>query len=205
MNPIVLQVALIFLPGLVWATIDARYGRGARPAEFQLILRAFLFGLVAHGVTFLIYAAAGLTYDVPKFGGEKDPILEARLADEVVVALGVALVLAVLWLYFSNYKLIVRFLQAIKATSRYGDEDVWDYTFNSKDASVEYVHVRDFANELTYAGWVDVYSDSGALRELTLRDVRVHGFDGELKYEMPRMYLARKSDDIHIEFPSKGT
>lgn len=205
MNPLVLQIALVFLPGIIWATIDARFGRGVRPTDFHLIVRAFLFGLVAHGVTFLVYGALGWPYEVPKFGWEKDSLFEARLVDEVGAAVVVASVLAIGWLYLSNYKLIVRALQLIKATRRFGDEDVWDYTFNSRDASVEYVHVRDFANELTYAGWVDVYSDSGSLRELTLRDVQVYGFDGDLKYATPRVYLARKPEDIHIEFPSKGS
>ncbi len=127
------------------------------------------------------------------------------MVDEVGASVLAASVLAIGWLYLSNYKLIMRALQLIKATRRFGDEDVWDYTFNSRDPSVEYVHVRDFANELTYAGWVYVYSDSGSLRELTLRDVQVYGFDGVLKYETARVYLARKAEDIHIEFPSKGS
>lgn len=212
MSPFVLQIAIVFLPGIIWATIDARFGRGVRPTEFYLVLRAFLFGLVAHGITFLIYGVLNWPYELPQiteatkpvWGDSPQPIFEARLVHEILMAIGVASILAIGWLYLSNYKIIVRGLQAIRATRRYGDEDVWDYTFNSRDASVEYVHVRDFANELTYAGWVDVYSDSGTQRELTLRDVQVFDFEGIMKYETPRMYLAMKSEDIHIEFPSAG-
>lgn len=58
----------------------------------------------------------------------------------------------------------------IKATKTYGDEDVWDFTFNSSDAAVEYVHFRDFANRIVYAGGVREFSETDKLRELVLRD-----------------------------------
>jgi hypothetical protein len=67
------------------------------------------------------------------------------LGDEIVLAVGVAIVLSVLWVYSETYKLITRFLLAIKATKRCGDEDVWDYVFNSPSPISEYVNVRDFS------------------------------------------------------------
>jgi hypothetical protein len=79
-----------------------------------------------------------------------------------------------------------------------------DYIFNSPFPAVEYVHVRDFANQFVFAGWVTTFSESGKLRELVLRDVQVFDFDGALLYEVPLMYVARKPEDIHVEFPSGG-
>jgi hypothetical protein len=107
----------------------------------------------------------------------------------------------VLWLYASTYKLLTQLLQQIKATKRYGDEDVWDYTFNSGRPDVEYVHVRDFDKKITYAGWVEAFSESEKQRELRLRDVLVYDFEGKVLFETPRVYLARKADNIDIEFP----
>jgi hypothetical protein len=97
--------------------------------------------------------------------------------------------------------LLTRFLQLIGATKKYGDEDVWDFTFNSRDTAVEYVHVRDFANQCVYAGWVNTFSETDRLRELVLLDVIVYDFDGQELYRVPRLYLARAPDSIHIEFP----
>ena len=58
-------------------------------------------------------------------------IVPNDFVDEVLISIGISIVLAVLWIYTTNYKILVRFLMLIKATRRYGDEDVWDFMFNS--------------------------------------------------------------------------
>ena len=113
----------------------------------------------------------------------------------------VSILCATLWLYASTYKLPTQLLQRLKATKRYGDEDVWDYTFNSGRAEVEYVHVRDFDKKIAHAGWVEAFSESGKQRELRLRDVLVYDFEGKVLFETRRVYLARKADNIDVEFP----
>jgi|ERR1700733_4600881 hypothetical protein len=100
-----------------------------------------------------------------------------------------------------NHSTAAKFLQWIKATKRYGDEDVWDYTFNSGRPEVEYIHLRDFEKKITYAGWVEAFSETEKQREVRLRDVIVYDFDGNTLFETPRVYLARKMDNIDIEFP----
>jgi hypothetical protein len=114
------------------------------------------------------------------------------------------LILAILWLYGATYKIGTRFLQKIGATKTFGDEDVWDFTFNSSVAAVEYVHFRDFANQIVYAGWVREYSETDKLRELVLRDAEIYDFDGNKLFETPLVYFARNPENIHIEFPFRG-
>ncbi len=97
---------------------------------------------------------------------------------QIAIATVVGFILGVIWLYAVNYKWMTRFLQTIGATKTYGDEDVWDFTFNSSDATSEYVHVRDFENKIVYAGWVAVFSETGKMREVVLRDAIVYDFDG---------------------------
>lgn len=52
-----------------------------------------------------------------------------------------------------------------------------------------------------YAGYVNVYSESGRLRELLLRDAEIYDFDGNKMFNMPAIYIERRPDDIHVEFP----
>lgn len=199
---LILQLAVIFLPGIVWARLDASYAAKIKPSEGQFFLGAFLFGLTTYAVEFVIFTAMGR------------PFLMAALADagtrevvsrdillEVVWALLIGIVLSIVWLYAARYKLLTRFLQRIGATRKFGDEDVWDYTFNSKDVAVEYVHFRDFESECVYAGWVNTFSETDRVRELVLLDVVISNFDGQELYRTPRLYLARPPDAIHIEFP----
>ena len=113
----------------------------------------------------------------------------------------IAFVLAILWLYFHNHKILGWFLQKIQATKKFGDEDVWDFVFNSSMEEVEYIHIRDFKKELVYAGWVRAFSETDELRELFLQNVVLYNFKGQELYKVPKIYLARSPEDITIEFP----
>lgn len=64
------------------------------------------------------------------------------------------------------------------------------------------MHFRDFANRVTYAGYVRTFSETEKLRELVLADVIVYDFDGNAMYQVPSLYLARGRENIHIEFPA---
>ena len=120
-----------------------------------------MFGLAAYLVTFCAYWLAsffvpGLNFQLFQFKKDVE-FLDAASVKLIFAASLVSMVCSVLWLYSSTYKLVTRFLQWIRATKRYGDEDVWDYTFNSGRAEVEYIHLRDFDKKITYAGWVEAF------------------------------------------------
>ncbi|HEX4111684.1 MAG TPA: DUF6338 family protein [Stellaceae bacterium] len=190
------QLAIIFLPGLIWAGLDSRYARKSKSSEFHYVLRAFLFGMASYGVTFGLFAVFGRPFSLADFSdaATKGVFTRAIFLDIAAGTL-VGLLLAILWLYNSKYKLGTQFLQKIRATKTYGDEDVWDFTFNSAIAAVEYVHFRDFTNKIVYAGWVNEFSESEKLRELVLRDVRVYDFEGRFLFEMPLIYVARNPEN----------
>ena len=124
---------------------------------------------------------------------------------ELVIASGVSMVLAVAASYAHQWKLINRFGQSIGATSRYGDEDVWEYFHNSFETGL-WMFVRDHKLGLVYFGWIDSYSESGQDRELLLRDVQVFSNEeDELLYEVPVLYVARQRDDFTLEIPEQAT
>ncbi len=203
---LILQLAIIFLPGIIWARFDASYAAKVKPSEGQFLLKTFLFGITTYAVEFVIFTATGRRFQMADLAdATTHEVVSLDVLFEVLWALVIGLVLSIAWLYAARYKLLTRVLQRIGATKKYGDEDVWDYTFNSKDAAVEYVHFRDFANQCVYAGWVNTFSETDRLRELVLLDVVVSNFDGEELYRTPRLYLARPVDAIHIEFPYVGT
>jgi hypothetical protein len=202
------QLVIIFIPGIIWERFDSSYGPNKATQQWDILRRTFVFGLSAYVVTFCIYWLAsfyftGLNFQVFQFKKDEE-FLDGAAIKLIFYASVVSVICAVASLYANNYKLLTQFLQRIKATKRYGDEDVWDLTFNSGKAEVEYIHVRDFDKRLTYAGWVEAFSETEKLRELRLRDVMVHDFEGNVLYETPRVYLARKMDNIDIEFPYRS-
>ena len=181
--------------------IHTKFGAKGEVTQFDMILNAFLFGIIAYGVLYIIYWKYGIPMHVVALDVDSKKLFQPELFIDIFAATGIAIVLSILHLY-GNYKLFTRFVQAIKATKTFGDEDVWDFVFNASSLStVDYLHFRDFENRVVYAGYVNLFSESGQLRELVLRDVIVYDFDGEEMYKVARMYLARERDNIHIEFP----
>jgi hypothetical protein len=199
------QLIIIFIPGIIWERIDAQFGPSRAIQQWDVLRRIFVFGLAAYVITFCIYWLAdlmvgGVGFQVFQLTKDAE-FLDAGSIKLIAIASLISLGCAILWLYASTYKLLTQLLQKMGATKRYGDEDVWDYTFNSGRAEVEYVHVRDFDKKITYAGWVEAFSESEKQRELRLRDVIVYDFESNILFETPRVYLARKADNIDIEFP----
>lgn len=201
MNLAVAQIALIFLPGIIWATIDCKYGAGLRPDQFTLILRSFLFGVAAHSVLYVIYGMFSVRYGYTEVAGANAQIDLVEFMDEIFWSLPLALVMSILWLYAVKNRLLARFLNRIGATKRYGDEDVWSFTFNSGQPHVEYVHVRDLPTGMTFAGWVNAYSENEMIRELLLKDAIVYNEAGDAISEAPHLYIAREKISIWIDFP----
>ena len=199
-----LQIAVVFLPGIIWARLDASYAAKARPTDVEFFLRAFIFGLTAYAVEFLTFSVFHKPFTIADLASASTKqVVTSQIAEEIVYGIGISIVLSIGWLYLSTYKIITRVLQTLRATKKFGDEDVWDFTFNASDAAVEYVHVRDFKNEKVYAGWVNSFSETDKLRELVLLDVIVYDFDSLPLYQTPRLYLARAPENVHIEFPYK--
>ena len=199
----ILQLAVLFLPGVIWAHLDNKYASRKDDGQLWFLLRAMMFGLTSHGMTWLLYWAGSQEFLIPNLViADKQTVITDRIGWQIFWATITGFVLAVLWMYFINYKLLTRFLQAIGATKTYGDEDVWDFVLNSSDPATTYVHFRDFDNKIVYAGWVNVFSESEKLREMVLISAQVYDFDGQLMFESPRIYLARKPENLHIEFPA---
>jgi hypothetical protein len=195
------ELALIFIPGFIWMKIHSRYVIRGEKAQFDLILNAFIFGVLSYAFLYLIYRCFGWNLKLLDLESESKKLIQPVIFPEILMAAAIAAVGGVVTLYVENYKLFTRLVQLIRATKTYGDEDVWDFVFNSRSSTVEFIHFRDFDQRVTYAGIVETFSESEKLREIVLADVAVYDFEGNEMYRVPRLYLARERENIHIEFP----
>jgi hypothetical protein len=202
LNLLIVQLGVLFLPGLIWARLHATYAAKVKPSEIEFFLHAFMFGLTVYGAEFIIFVLLGRHFVMADLAdaGTK-PVVTLQIVYELLWAIVIGFVLAIVWLYFSTYKLLTIALQKIGATKKFGDEDIWDFTLNSRDAAVEYVHFRDFENGYVYAGWVSAFSETDKIREVVLLDVIAYNLEGQELYTMPRMYIARSPENMTIEFP----
>jgi hypothetical protein len=195
------ELALIFIPGFIWMKIYSRYGFKGDKTQFDLILNAFIFGVLSYAFLYIIFRYYGWNLKLFELESDSKKLIQPEIFPEIIAAVIIAVVGGVLSLYAANHKVFTRFVQKIGATKTYGDEDVWDFVFNSSSSAVGFVHFRDFEQRVTYAGFVEIFSESGQLREIVLRDVVVYDFEQTEMYRVPRLYLARGRENIHIEFP----
>jgi hypothetical protein len=54
-----LQLAVVFLPGIIWARLDASYAAKTKPTDVEFFLRAFIFGITIYTVEFILFTALG--------------------------------------------------------------------------------------------------------------------------------------------------
>lgn len=118
-NLLILQLAVIFLPGIIWARLDAGFAAKVKPSDIEFFLRAFLFGLATYAAEFLLFTAFGLPFTMADLGNAASKeIVSKDVALEIAAALAIGLVLSVIWLYGSRNKWLPRILQKIGATTR---------------------------------------------------------------------------------------
>lgn len=198
-----IQAAILLLPGVFWARIDASYGQNRNRSDIEFGIRSVLFGLTSYAGTYVAFLVLDRPFEMIDWANAASDknVLTARIVSQLLWTILLGFVMAIIWLYAVNYKLLTRFLQVIGATKRFGDEDVWEFTLNSGSEALLFAHVRDFQNKVVYSGWISVFSETEKLRELVLSEVDIYDFDGNRISSPPRLYLAREPHNLHIEFP----
>lgn len=90
---------------------------------------------------------------------------------EVIFSTIVGVVLAFFLVVIINQKFLYRFSNWSHISNKHGDEDIWEFLFNSDD--VEWVNVRDLETNIVYQGSVSAFSQKDDKRELVLSQVKV--------------------------------
>ncbi|MEM1065983.1 MAG: DUF6338 family protein [Pseudomonadota bacterium] len=197
----VAQIAVIFLPGLIWATLDEKYVSGNRSSQPNKLIKAFLFGMFTYAVLYLLYGWMGWAFSVEGFELQGSRLLSTEFLDEILLSVPLSVTLAIIWMYLQNYRLFMRVLHWLRATQRFGDQDVWTFTLNSSLPHVEYVNIRMFETGFTYSGWVNSFSENEDMREILLKDAYIYNVEGDQVGRVPHIYLAFPKDDVVVEFP----
>lgn len=119
---------------------------------------------------------------------------------DIIRATGVSILVGFTAAWIENKKLITNFARRFKIADKYGEENLYSYFLNRKD--ITEVYVRDIANNLTFHGEIDSFSENESISEISLRNVKVYRYnDSEYLYDMPKVFLARPKNAIFIEVP----
>lgn len=114
---LIFQMAVIFLPRIIWARLDARFAAKEKLSNVDFVLNAFVFGVATYAVEFLIYAAFRWPFKMADFGNaSSQEIVTKDVVIEILWALVIGIILSLVWLFASNHKWLSRFLQKFRFT-----------------------------------------------------------------------------------------
>ena len=202
------RLLVLFLPGLICAfLVDALTSHRPRQIPFFL-LRALFFGFSSYLLYwFILHLIAYISIKcfkvpfVPSVHFLK--ILENTATPvapkEILFVCLSSVLLGLLITVEATYKVGHKVAQRLRLTRKFGEIDVWGYTFNS--SGVEWLTYRDLKEDLMYDGWIAAFSDDGENAEMLLRDVGVYrNSTGQYLYNVGAIYLSRERKSITMEF-----
>ncbi len=172
--------------------------------SFVLGIGSYLlyYGLVRSAVAMLNAVGVEAKGEIHLFQSLVHADAELNVMEVLLVGI-LALPFALAISAVTNHKLLHRLACSIGVTKKFGDADVWSYMMNTRD--VDWVVVRDFANDLVYEGWAAAFSDIQSPRELLLRDVSVRrNSTREELYKVGGLYVSLGAGDVTLEVPSLG-
>ena len=203
MNVSSLLIRIIFLivPGIITSRLYRKFKGPRGQKDWEYFFEISVFSIVDYSVYWAFVEGLNSTgcfkFNVTVFQAffdEKIPISW----DEIIVASLIGIFVAFVAGFVYRRKLVNKIARKVGATTRYGDEDVWDFLFNSDE--VQWIFVRDHKLDLVYFGRVLAYSDTEKEREILLQEVSVYeNPTGAHLYDTPALYVSRDQHDLSIE------
>lgn len=200
----ILRLFLLSLPGIITLYVFRMLkGKNANKKDWEDIFEIAVFSLLSYLLFYLLVEANNLVLSK----NDKVVFLSALFNSniqiywpEIIWTSILGFILAFIISAADTYKIVNKIGRILKVTSRYGDEDVWEFFHNMKE--VVWIYVRDHKYDLVYYGRVQLHSDTERERELLINDVEVYrNSDGEFLYSTKSIYLCRDKYDISLEVP----
>lgn len=204
-----LTVSLLYLalPGIVAYFIARKLTGLTSDNALHQVLAIFLLSVLAYAFVALLDCLANFAINRSFTTDLVNIVLgqsrSIRL-DQLIRAVGGGVLVAYILSYGHRFNVVNLVGQTLRATKRYGDEDVWHYFHNApeKEKNEGWFFIRDYKTNLAYHCSVPTWSDTDRDREMILSNVTVFTNDtGQYLYKCALMYLCRNKDDITIEVP----
>jgi len=210
MSEFTFSLIILGLPGIIIYFFSQKLISKIERSTIEIIFLIFLYSILSYALIGLI---EGL-FSQFKTGNFSSKTVSTVFTIKSSIGISVILkgviasiIMSYILSYGARFNFINRIGQKIKATLRYGDQDVWHYFNNApvEQKNDGWVFVRDHKENLAYYCYISVWSDSGMDRELVISDVDVYSNDtSEFLYKTDHIYLSRRREDISIEVPPKN-
>lgn len=191
------RIILTGIPGIItYFLLSKLIGRVGKNS-IEMILLIFLFSILSYSIYDLFSPSNDI---IDKLFKETNNVQ----FNDILWSSFVAIIISFILSYLYRYNILNWIGQKIKATKKYGDEDVWHYFHNAPDKQKNdgWIYIRDHKLDLLYYGYISVWSESEKIRELIITDVSVYdNISGDFLYNSNHIYISRNIDDITIEVP----
>lgn len=209
---LVWKLFVILLPGVV-STLMVRYITTHKQYSiFEFLIYSACLGIGTFIIMELFYSLFWAIYGILSSNISTEFGLNLKIWDSLINGVSsidknelflsylLAIPFGFFWGFVISNKIVIRLFQKWKLTTRYGDNDVWSFYFNSPNTNWIYLHNKK--ENLTYFGKIRAYSDTGEKREVLIEDVIVYASDKwEQLYESDAVYLELSDDNYTIETP----
>jgi hypothetical protein len=201
-SELTLKIILIFIPGAIASLILDQLTIHKDWSSFTFVIHSIILGLITYLFIQLFYLVPFInpTGKVLKFwqsinDTKSIPFIEILYASifSVFLGFGITFIVQRKWLF--------KIARWSRISFKYGDECLYYYFLNAKD--LKEVYVRDYDQNLTYHGFIQVFSESDYERELVLTNVDVYRLsDSHHLYNTDAIFISKsKSSNWHIETP----
>jgi len=200
-----IRICILILPGLVgyktYKILKSSSKESKKIRNFEDFLFILLFSFISYLLVFFIKLTVFHIFNYEITNSMLYAILDNNLKldfFEIYFSLIISIIIGIISAIISNHKLVFNFLQMLKITKHFGDEDIWTYLHNSKDT--DWFAIRDYKCDLLYYGYISAFSDPGELRELIISEVDIYtNSTGEYLYSTDNIYICRNEHDLSIE------
>jgi len=202
-SALVIRLVFLLLPGALGTGLYWKLKGRTERKDWEDLLEVVIFSLLSYAIYGLIVKLINWKWNSDVQFTALQAFLNEKVSvrwEDILASSIIGLLLAFIAAYSYQFKAINKFGKLVRATTRFGEEDVWDFLHRSKQMRGAWVVVRDHKIGLYYSCWIQAFSDSGKERELLLREVNAYdNASAEWQYKTEVMYLSRKHDDLTIE------
>lgn len=199
------KLLVLGIPGIISYFLYCQVVRVRDKSSVMVFLTVFIFGALSYLIYSVYYGywqwSIGHQFSldpIEELLNQSTTVNGSSVLGASLVSVYIVLVLS----YAHKKKLFNRIAHGIRATTRYGDSDVWEYFHNSplEERNSGWIYVRDHKEKLLYYGYISAWSESEDTRELLLAQVDVYDSNtADYKYTIDQLYLARNPEDLDIE------
>ena len=195
---------MIFLPGIMWALADRRWGYEQNPPVVVLLFKILLFGSVTYGFVVTLKILGWLP-DISEFIKEAVFILtgesevDTRKYELLVYSIPVSAVLTTIWLFLVKIDAFTRGLLKIGAIKIDQQISLIYSALECSPNSILIIRIWDFENGRSYNGELESFEILHGEICLILNKVKICGIDGNVLGKAEQYIYSRLTKNFEFE------